>query len=51
MAGENVTHNNEGNIFNISDYLKQLREKKGISLEEAVDTLKISYDYFTFKPP
>ncbi|MDD5773263.1 MAG: DUF4115 domain-containing protein [bacterium] len=31
--------------FNISDYLKQLREKKGVSLEEAVNTLKISYDF------
>lgn len=45
MAGENVTHNNEGNIFNISDYLKELRARKGVSLEEAVNTLKIGYDY------
>ena len=45
MTGENTTHKKEGNIFSISDYLKQLRKKKGVSTEEAVNTLKISYDY------
>lgn len=30
---------------NIGDYLKQLREKKGISIEDAVSALKISYSY------
>ncbi|MFH1287089.1 MAG: helix-turn-helix domain-containing protein [bacterium] len=35
----------EKKIQNISEYLKQLREKKGISLEDAVNTLKISYYY------
>ncbi|MEW6087152.1 MAG: RodZ domain-containing protein [bacterium] len=45
MTAENNIHKKEGHIFNISDYLKQLRVKKGVSLEEAVNTLKISYDY------
>lgn len=47
MAGENIIHNKEGYIFNISDYLKQLREKKGVSIEEVANTLKISHDYLS----
>ena len=42
---ENGISSKEESSKNISEYLKQLREKKGISIEEASNTLKISHEY------